>query len=42
VGDADAGQIENGTEVRRKSGTAWMVTTGRVDEQDVGVLRQAG
>ena len=42
VGDADARQIENGAEVHRKSGTAWMVTTRRVDDQDVGVMRQAG
>jgi hypothetical protein len=38
VRDADSRDVENRTEVQSEAGSAWMVSTGGVDQEDVGRL----
>lgn len=40
VGDADTGQVEHRTEMKREAGATRMVAAGGIDEQDIGCRRK--
>lgn len=42
VRDADRRELEHGAELKREAGSARVVLAGRVDQENVGQLRQRG